>query len=173
MFWEDIGEYRTTVQLALVAGLTWGLGVWAGRGRAHSRDGWTYAYFGLPMKLITVAIVAMPTTALLRKGATLFAEPWPVIVAFLAMTAAFWWLFWEIFVTRLRWNADGLELRRLPFRVKYIPFDQLERIVVHPITESISFIGADGTRIWLPYSYRTGMADLNFRLSQELEDRGD
>lgn len=164
-------EYSMMVQPVLIGALIWGLGTWVGRGRAHNRDGWTYAYFGWPMKLIAVSIVAGLTTALLRNGKALSEESWLVVAVVVVATVGFWWMFYEVFITRLRWNDEGLELRRPPFPHKYIPLDQLERITPHPITESISFISADGTRIWLSDTYRTGMADLHARLDAEIYKR--
>lgn len=160
-------EYRWLVQVAASAGIALLFGWLASRAQPQTRAGWRYSYYPLAVKAIAVLGAAFMTAAVAYNGTKLFASDWWVAPAIILLTIGAYWLLYEIFVTRLRWNDECFELVRYPFAVISLPFSEIAAIKHHPITESLTVIATNGERAWFPYSYRAGMSELFSRLNSD------
>jgi amino acid transporter len=163
-------EYRWLIQVATAAAVALMFGWLARRGQPKTREGWRYSYYPVPVKILAVLFAAFMTTAIAYNGMKLFASDWWVPPIIILMFVGAYWLLYEVFITRLRWNDERFELRRYPFGAKSLPFSEIVVVKQSAATESLTVVAADGRRAWFPYSYRVGMGDLLSRISQHHDE---
>ena len=116
---EFLVQYSWAIQVAGVVIFGW-FATWiASRSKPKISEGWVYAGYTLPVKVISAAFAAFMIAALWHNGMALFKESWWVPPAFMAVLAGSFWLAYEVFFTTLRWNEEALELHRafLPLKV--------------------------------------------------------
>ena len=119
------------------------------------------------MKIFAVLFAAFMTAAIAYNGLTLFASDWWVPPIIILLFVGAYWLLYEVFITRLRWNDERFELRRYPFTEKSLQFNEIVMVKHHAATESLTVVAANGKRAWFPYSYRVGMGELFSRISRQ------
>ncbi|NRF72459.1 hypothetical protein HLB44_36470 [Aquincola sp. S2] len=155
-----MAQYSAAIQIIGSALLVLALG-WAAKRAMPKKVGeWTYSNYPLLGKLIALLGVVFITAAHVYNGLKLFESDWWVPPIIIVMTVGFYWLAYEMFVTTLRWNTTVVELLRPPLRPKVVRFSEVDSLKLHPTTESVTIRSTNGTKLWFPHSFRTGMPQL-------------
>jgi len=163
-------QYGWAIQLMAVIAFAWVAGWSARRAIPRTTAGWTYAHYPLLVKALALVGLVFLTAAFVYNGRRLFAEDWWVPPVILTVTFGTYWFAYEVFVTTVRWNRHRLQVFRPPFPAISITLDQITSCKHHPTTESITLRSADGSSVWIPYSFRVGMDQLFSLLASPSED---
>lgn len=157
---ELLLQYGWIAQMVAAAASVLLLGWWAGRARPRSCDGWRHAYYTLPTQLFVLCFAAFMTAAMAYNRHTLLDEAWWVIMGMGGLFLGGYFFAFETLVTRLRWNAEVVEVRRWPCAAQSLAFDTIRDVRHHAMTESVSLIGADGQRLWFFSTQHVGVPEL-------------
>lgn len=153
-------QYGFVVQLVASALCVIFLGWMAKRALPRVEGEWTYSHYPLAAKLFAIAFALFLTAALIYNGAKLLDEEWWVPLVIITMFVGAYWVVYEMFVTTLRWNSLRMEISRPPLKPKAVRFADITSIDVHSASESITIRAKDGTKVWFPHSFRSGMPEL-------------
>lgn len=170
---DFLSQYGAAIQVLGSAAFVLLL-AWAGsRIKSKVVGDWTYSRYPIIGKTVAVLSAAFVTAAIIYNGGKLFEEDWWVPPAFLIMTICFYWLNYEMFFVTLRWNTNRMEISRPPFPTKSVFYSDVASLTFHATTESVTVRSIDGTSVWFPYSFRSGMAELLAKLSRSEGDDDD